>query len=607
VREIGFPPDWQRHPLHERSISTDQHWSKTDDFNHGDPKLIWEPNRLAIVYTLVRAYAANGDERYPAAFWALVEDWKHHNPPQLGFNWKCGQEASLRLMAWCFGLYAFSVSRHTTPERVVQLVTLIGAHAERIEANIDYARSQKNNHALSEATGMLTVGLLFPELKRSSRWLRLGREILEKEVRRQIYDDGAYAMSSTNYHRVMLHITLWAMGLANLNGQPLSDEVYHRFDLATHFLYQMINPETGEIPNYGANDGTLVLPLNSCDYNDFRPVLQAAHYLVHQERLFPPGPWDEDLIWLFGTEALETPLESSHLQDFKAEVGGYYLLRSPRSFVFTRCASYRDRPVQADMLHVDLWWRGQNVALDAGTYSYNAQEPWNDPFAHTAFHNTVTVDGRDQMVRVSKFLWLPWLQSKVRCFSSSAGGCITYWEGEHDGFRGQRIPVTHRRGILRLGEESWLITDVLNGYGSHLYRLHWLLTDVPYEWIEEEGCLMLECRKGTYYVQMSSLPVRGKFSLVRGQSDSPRGWRAPYYYYREPVLSAALSVQATNLCFLTFFGPQQCEMTTDDKVIRLETGNFQGTIYLQTDDKDPSPFISSVSLTGELKDQLVLS
>ena len=41
------------------------------------------------------------------------------------------------------------------------------AVAERIEKNIDYAYSQKNNHGMSEAIGLLTIGLLFPELQQS--------------------------------------------------------------------------------------------------------------------------------------------------------------------------------------------------------------------------------------------------------------------------------------------------------------------------------------------------------------------------------------------------------------------------------------------------------
>jgi len=98
--------------------------------------------------------------------------------------------------------------------------------------------------------------------------------------------------------------------------------------------------------------------------------------------------------------------------DLKAETGGYYTLSSKTCFAFIRSATFRDRPGQADMLHLDLWHKGHNIAMDAGTFSYNAPDPWNNPFAHSVYHNTVTVDGYDQMERAGKFLWLPWLKSR---------------------------------------------------------------------------------------------------------------------------------------------------------------------------------------------------
>ena len=106
------------------------------------------------------------DERYAEGFWTLAEDWAEHNSPQLGVNWKCGQEASLRVMAWCFALYVLADAKCSTPSRMAGLAAMLGVHADRIAANIEYAYSQKNNHGISEAVGLWTIGLLFPELSK---------------------------------------------------------------------------------------------------------------------------------------------------------------------------------------------------------------------------------------------------------------------------------------------------------------------------------------------------------------------------------------------------------------------------------------------------------
>ena len=469
-------------------------------------------------------------------------------------------------MAWCFALYGFASSIHTTPERVAMLAAMIAAHADRIERNIGYARSQKNNHAISEGTGLWTVGLLFPEFRAAERWREKGRQVLEEEACRQIHDDGSYVQHSTNYHRLMLHDYLWAIRLGDLNGQPLSHELRRRVGQATEFLYQLQDEDSGQVPNYGANDGTLVLPLNTCEYGDFRPILNTAHYLSHGQRLYSAGPWDEDLLWLFGPKALDAPVRPRPRESLAASVGGYYTLRGDRSFGFIRCATYQDRPGQADMLHFDLWWHGFNIATDAGSYLYNGAPPWNNALASTAVHNTVTVDGQDQMVRGPRFLWFDWTHSRVRCLAESAGGHLEYFEGEHDGYH--RLGVTHRRAVLRAGDDLWLVADDLLGQGEHTLCLQWLLPDLPYTLDEEAGQLLLQSPQGPFSIRVWCSQL-GIFRLIRGGEPvssalpSPsapsltlRGWRSLYYAYKEPALSLSLdAIARLPVRFLTLLIP----------------------------------------------------
>ena len=59
----------------------------------------------------------------------------------------------------------------------------------------------------------------------------------------------------------------------------------------------MLDPASGEVPNLGANDGALILPLSSAEFNDFRPTVQAAARAFLRTGL-PPGDWDELSVWL---------------------------------------------------------------------------------------------------------------------------------------------------------------------------------------------------------------------------------------------------------------------------------------------------------------------
>jgi asparagine synthase (glutamine-hydrolysing) len=259
------------------------------------------------------------------------------------------------------------------------------------------------------------------------------------------------------------------------------------------------------------------------------------------------------------------------------------------------------------MLHLDLWWRGQNVALDAGTYSYNAPAPWNDSLGRTAYHNTVTVDGLGQMDRVGKFLQLPWLRSRVRCDQESPGGHLSYWEGEHDGYQRLKSPVGHRRGILRLVDEWWLVLDRLVSRRDHRYRLHWLFPAMPHEWDGDTGRLTLHTLVGPYYVQMATLSGSGTCSLMQADEHSPRGWRAPYYCYREAALSVDLVAQADSLSFWTLFGPGLCHVTTNEGTLYVETEQWQGVIHLHINIDEQRSLIASVSMAGALEDRLEVS
>jgi hypothetical protein len=597
--QAGFPPDWHANPFTGERAPSDLHWSEIGDFDHGDIKIIWEPSRFSFTYALVRAYWRTGDQRYAEMFWNLVGDWREHNPPQLGVNWKCGQEISFRVMAWCFGLYGFLEANATTAARVVSLAQMIAVSGARVRANLDYALSQHNNHGVSEGLGLWTIGVLFPELRFAEQWKETGRRVLESLGRELIYDDGAFSQHSVNYHRVMLHDYLWALQLGEVSNQPFTPELKERVGKAGEFLYQIQDEASGQAPYYGQNDGALVLPLSNCDYQDFRPVIQATQYSFTRTRCYSPGPWDEDLLWLFGPDALTASVEPKPRPDLAAEQGGCYTLRTQYGFVFTRCPGFRHRPSQADLLHVDLWWRGQNIALDAGTFSYNAPTSWDESLSSTAYHNTVTVDGRDQMDRAGRFLWLPWTRGRVRTQKHSTAGHLAYWEGEHDGYARLNVSALHRRAILRVGEH-WIVLDRVMSAAEHDYRLHWLLVDAPYEWDERAGRLTLKMPIGSYHVNLASAPTEGACSLSRADESSARGWRARYYNYREPALSLALTARGSSLSFWTVFGPSPCRVTSNNNKLQMNTDQWHAMIQLQMH----NALVASVGITGSLVDRL---
>jgi asparagine synthase (glutamine-hydrolysing) len=582
--QTGFPPDWHKDPVSGIKLDPGKHWSEISDDQEVDIKFIWEASRFSMVYPLVRAYASTRDEKYAEAFWGLLQSWADSNPPNMGPNWMDGQEAALRLMAWTFGFYAFMDCPSTTSERIAQLTVMVAAHAERISKNIDYAISTRSNHTISEAFGLWLTGLLFPELKDAEKYIALARKRLEQEASAQIFPDGSYSMYSLNYHRFILHVYFWMIRLGELNHSPISDLIIQRISASIDFLYQWIDPETGQMPLYGSNDSALLLPLNNCDFTDYRPLLQLGSYLTKKKFLFEPGPWDEDVFWFcdwdFPAKSAKDSkrnLSLSNLGVLRGESfpdGGVYLLRSTNGKAIIYCRDFRSRPSHADQLHVDLWLVGQNIACDAGTYLYSGKGVWRNGLAKTSVHNTVTVDHQDQMKIVSRFTWTDWSKGKVLRHDEKT------WQGEHNGYKRLVDPIHHKRTVSSLGEDRWLIVDYLTGKRNHRYALHWLLGNLPFEQGDDFIVLSLDSLK--YKMQVGLMNGRSTFSVVRADPDTTRGWRSRYYGDKEPAISALLETNQPSVCFWTFFGFEADKVELEGTYLQIEFDGLQTSIPLQS-------------------------
>ncbi len=533
-----------------------QHWTGClDDSLAGDVKLVWEPARLGFTFTLGRAYILTGDERYPRAFWRLLETFLDRNPPNLGPNWASAQEVALRILAFAFAGQIFAASPHTTPERTRLLCAAVAAHAARIPATLPYARAQNNNHLLTEALGLYTAGDLLPKHPDSDRWRALGWRWLNFGLQSQIAPDGGYAQHSANYHRLMLHAALCGFAAARSQGQSYPPQTLERLSAAARWLLDLQDPLAGRVPNLGHNDGANVLPLAGADFGDYRPVVQAASRAFLGSPVLPPGPWDELSAWLGLSLAPRSEMSAMRLAVQASSA--VHRLASRKSWAGLRAVQFDARPAHADQLHVDLWWQGQPVLLDAGSYRYTAPAPWQNALSCAAVHNTLTVDGAEPMDRAGKFLWLRWDQGRVILEEPDA------ILAEHDGYK--RLGVLHQRMLQCLGDETWQIVDSLlpanNQSRAHTATLHYLLPDWP--WQLDGSALTLQSPLGQVHLRIAlDQPFNARIESVQlirasevlsGPAETLPflGWHSPTYNHRLPALSFRVTISGSLPLVLT--------------------------------------------------------
>jgi hypothetical protein len=262
-----------------------------------------------------------------------------------------------------------------------------------------------------------------------------------------------------------------------------------------------------------------------------------------------------------------------------------------------RAGRYTRRPFQADQLHVDLWWHGMNLARDAGTYLYNGPSPWNNAFAGTAVHNTVTVDGRDQMHRASRFLWLDWAQASGRLFSSSGGSNVDCFEGEHDGYR--NLGIKHRRKVQWLYGAGWIVVDDIIGAGVHDACLHWLAADLPYKvsnsplevvFMSKESPVswnIFASAPGSAAIFRAGKQVwkdNGVAAKEEDESAQLLGWESPTYGDLRPAVSVTYQIRSRlPVRFVTaILLNQRCKTKSEAGqlvILRTEPGKQSEEIY----------------------------
>ncbi|MEI7837583.1 MAG: heparinase II/III-family protein, partial [Planctomycetota bacterium] len=225
-------------------------------------------------------------------------------------------------------------------------------------------------------------------------------------------------------------------------------------------------------------------------------------------------------------------------------VGGYYTLRGRQSWGMVRCHSYRNRPGQADLLHLDLWWRGVNVLRDSGTFAYyDPPLHWGRYFISTAAHNTVVVGGTDQMKKGSRFRWYTLPRTKVLCHRAEETAAMAYWQGEHYGYRRLPSRAVHRRGVARVGEAVWAIVDEVIGTGEEDVELWWQLADGALS-LSEETTRLLTPEGEVCLTVLSESPSVRRLWHGHDEDGLRAGWQSLTYGVRRPGNAMSASMRS---------------------------------------------------------------
>jgi hypothetical protein len=238
------PGEWHRHPVVRFEFPLAQWWKVPLQTPGVDVKDVWEPGRFSWAYDLVRAYALTADRNYCIDFYRRLAAWEAANTPFRGPHWACGQEVAIRALAI---LHAEDSLPGSSDDARIALRVLCWS-AERIADAVGYGLSQRNNHGISEAAGLVHLGLRLRGVHpHAARWLVVGTHLLNEQVCDQFSLDGWYAQHSFNYMRVALEQALYAQRALAAAGATLSTAALARLDAAVALLSSTLAQERSQI------------------------------------------------------------------------------------------------------------------------------------------------------------------------------------------------------------------------------------------------------------------------------------------------------------------------------------------------------------------------
>lgn len=512
--KLSTPPNWFINPFNgNESRDREKHWSKIPDFNKelGDIKTLWETSRFTWLGVLSRAYVISGSTIFLDTLNMWLDDWILKNPLYQGPNWKCGQETSFRVLALLNAAHIL----HQADKPSEALMGLISLHLQRISSTLGYAKAQRNNHASSEAAALFIGGnwllkVSAPGRQQNRAYAKKGRKALENLVRSLTYKDGSFSQHSVVYHRLFLDtltsILFWTGKMDLENFTPV---FFKHAKKAYDWMYALMD-ESGDCPNLGPNDGTMLQSNHGCDYRDFRPSLQLASLLLNDRRVFKEGPYNEVLYW-FGLHKSIAKTEAFHKLSrvFKS---GYVVMKGGDSWSLLRFPNFKFRPSHNDAMHFDLWAEGKNLIFDSGSYSYNPDKESQVPDLKSVHsHNTLSFDQEEQMPRLGRFLLAKWLKPHSVEDLVQSGDCSGTWEGSYKDAAGN----LHMRRIT-WNNKQWEICDRFSGvaekvqigfnFGDGKYTLDPLARMLTLPWgkitvSEETDLAVKDHRVSQYYLQ----------------------------------------------------------------------------------------------------------
>ena len=485
-----------------------------------DNELRWQLHRHKWFTPMGKAYRLTGDEKYAREWVLQYADWIKKNPlveipkalyelqddaegeaENVRFAWR-PLEASHRLQDQINQFLLFLPSPSFTPAFLTQFLSNYHRHALHVMRNY----SAEGNHLLFEAQRVLYAGAFFPEFKEAAGWRKSGIDILNREIKKQVYPDGGQYELDLHYHPACIDIFCKALRMADVNG----------------FRSEFPQSYTDTI------ESMIVFYMNLCFPDYTNPCFSDAKRGSRKGDIARYKAWaklfpDNAQIRYFATEGKEGLPPANLSKGFLDS--GFFAFRNgwgkDATVMVIKAGPAGEWHSQPDNGTFELWVQGKNLFPDSGSYVYEGNEEvtrLRNWFRRTASHNTLTLDGKNLEDRVSHTKsWQP--EGEVQSLVT-----------EHESYKG----LTHRRTFFFIEGSYFVIVDEALGDATGTVNLNWHLCDGKVN-IDPEHLTLSSAFEGDVQVKLQCFAPR--HTVLKEEE----GWYSTAYRQRTERTSVSLN------------------------------------------------------------------
>lgn len=524
--------DWHYNPYNKKRQDPHKKWYEIPMHNldDGDIKDYWELNRFVFVYSLINAYQLTNDSKYADKFIELVLDWIEKNKFEYGVNFKCSQETSFRCLNWLLGLLHLNILENYPRESKIILESIF-KQSYHVKELMPYSvNCVKNNHTLNEALFLYIIGGYF-KFPSSNKIHKLGKNIYNDALNKQVLSDGSYIQNSHNYHRLML-LSAGMFKYFEKKQNDLSPASTQAILKATKFLKHFIL-RNGDVPNYGANDGSIPFNFLNTEYRDFKFCIDFVYKVFSDEYYY--GDYNIGLDAWFNSKNIAAQKQQNEKNGSKFfQKGGYLILKNNNKKLFMRVMDGKRRPGQPDNNSIDLWNGDKNLIIDTGSYKYSAKREVLDYFKGSKGHNYLRINNEEPMNRITQFMYSNWSKSIISDMDLS-NNKVKIKNVDYKKFNVSRE--------IKLNNELHIMDNIHpKADKKYLIELFFHFDEIPELISERDNLLSFKFYNGNKINYTSNQKIT--FQIYNGSNSPFLGWKSLYYNKLEKCYQIVITVEA---------------------------------------------------------------